>query len=75
MWPPSSQDLNPMDFSVWNILESKACSLNHQSIDALKHKLVYCWDEISAETIRAACSQVVDRLKRIVRARGGHIEI
>ena len=26
MWPPSSPDLNPMGFSVWNILESKACS-------------------------------------------------
>ncbi|KAI6650840.1 Transposase [Oopsacas minuta] len=25
-WPPSSPDLNPLDFSVWSILESSACS-------------------------------------------------
>ena len=23
-WPPSSPDLNPMDFAVWSILESNA---------------------------------------------------
>ena len=34
MWPPSSSDLNPMDFSVWSLLENKVCSSNHQSIDA-----------------------------------------
>ena len=26
LWPPSSPDFNPMDFAVWNILESNACS-------------------------------------------------
>ena len=24
-WPPSSPDLNPMDLSLWSILETKAC--------------------------------------------------
>ena len=64
-----------MDFSLWSILESKAYFSNHRSNNALKYKLVHCWDKIPAETIRVVCSQVVDRLKRIVRARGGHIEI
>ena len=71
----SSPDLNPMDFSMWSIVESKVCSSNHRSIATLKHKVVHCWDEIPAETIHATCSQVVDRLKLIVRDRGGHIKI
>ena len=25
-WPPSSPDLNPLDYSSWSILEAKACS-------------------------------------------------
>ena len=25
-WPPYSPDLNPMDYSIWSILETKACA-------------------------------------------------
>ena len=25
-WPPNSPDLNPLDYSVWSILEEKACA-------------------------------------------------
>ena len=74
LWPPSSPDLNPMDFAIWSILENKACSSNHQSVEALKHRLRICWDEISGETIRASCIQVPDRLRRVVKAKGGYIE-
>ena len=31
-WPPYSPDLNPMDYSIWSILETKACSKSHKSI-------------------------------------------
>ena len=74
LWPPSSPDLNPMDLAIWSILESKACSSNHPSVEILKHELKTCWDEISEETIRASCSQVPDRLRRVVKAKGGYIE-
>ena len=32
-----------------------------------------CWDEILEETVRASCSQVTDRLRRVVKAKGGYI--
>ena len=35
-WPPSSPDLNPLDFSLWSILETNACSTSHKSIESLK---------------------------------------
>ena len=35
-WLPSSPDLNPLDFSVWGILESKVGASSHGSIEALK---------------------------------------
>ena len=35
LWPPSSQDLNPIDIALWSILESKACSSNHPNIATL----------------------------------------
>ena len=62
LWPPSSLDLNHMDFVIWSILESKACSLSHPNIGAL-NSVKAIWDKISEETVRDSCSQVpINRL-------------
>ena len=39
VWPSNSPDLNPLDFSVWSILEQKVCAKRHSSIDELKKHL------------------------------------
>ncbi|QQP55180.1 Transposable element tcb2 transposase, partial [Caligus rogercresseyi] len=36
MWPPSSPDCNPLDYGIWGVVERKACSIPHASVDALK---------------------------------------
>ena len=72
--PPPSPDFYPMDFAVWSILESNACSSYYPSVTSLKAKLKHCWDKISTETIYASCNQVTDRLKCVVEAKGGYIE-
>ena len=35
LWPTFSPDLNPLDFAIWSILESKTCSSGHQGVGAL----------------------------------------
>ena len=45
-WPPSSPDLSPLDYSLWSILETEACSIPSPNIKALKAKLTKCWDDI-----------------------------
>ena len=40
-WPPSP-DLNLMDFAVWSILDSNACSSYHPSVTSIKTKLRHC---------------------------------
>ena len=62
LWPPSSPDLNPMDFGIWSILEQKVCTITHKSVDSLKRALVKSWDKICEETVHATCSQVSSRL-------------
>ena len=62
-----------MDFAVFSILESNACSSDHPSVALLKAKLKHCWDKISSETIRASCNQVTDRLRRVVEVKVGYI--
>ena len=61
LWPPSSPDFNPMDFTAWSILESNDCSSYHPNVTSLKARLKHCWDKSSPETIRASCNQVTDR--------------
>ena len=39
-WSVKSPDLNPMDLSIWSILETKTCSSHHPTVEALKAKLV-----------------------------------
>jgi hypothetical protein len=74
MWPPNSPDLNVMDYSIWSILESNACSKPHQSIEALKKSLVKVWNELPMETIAKAVDAFPKRLKMCAEAGGGHFE-
>ena len=73
-WPPSSPDINPLDFCLWSILEEKACKKSHQNLDQLKRSLEAAWDSISLDVVRAAVDAVPKRLHQIVKARGNHIE-
>ena len=45
-WPPSSPDLNPMDFSIWSIFEKNACAKVHTNIESLKKSLLREWTKI-----------------------------
>ena len=52
-WPPSSPDLIPLDYSLWSVFESEACSKPSPSIEALKLKLMKTWEKIPMERVRA----------------------
>jgi hypothetical protein len=73
-WPPSSPDLNPLDFSVWGILESRACAKAHTSLESLKTSLVREWSKIPQELFRVAVDSVPKRLRAVIAAEGGYIE-
>lgn len=73
MWPPSSPDLNPLDYCVWGILQAKACSKKHTTLDALKKSLTREWNRIPKNVIRTACASFRKRLELVVRAKGGYI--
>lgn len=74
VWPARSPDLNPLDFSIWSILETKACSSPHPTVEALKEKLVKEWTAIPQEKIRAACASFSKRLSAVVKNKGRYIE-
>lgn len=73
-WPSGSPDLNPLDYRLWSVLEEKACSKPHRNIEGLKVDLVKAAASIPLEVVRAAIDEWPDRLKRCVKAKGGHFE-
>ena len=74
-WLSNSPDANPMDYSIWSILESKVRTKKYASMDALKKAIIREWAKIPQDHIRAACNSFFDRLKAIVKAKGGPIEL
>ncbi|VDL70149.1 unnamed protein product [Nippostrongylus brasiliensis] len=54
MWPSHSPDLNPMDYAIWSIMESKACATYHKDIASLRQVLEKAWEGSDEEVLRAA---------------------
>ncbi len=73
-WPPSSPDLNPMDYAIWSILEKNVCVKNYRSVDALKRKLKSEWDKLDLETVRKSYDDWWRRIDCCIKAKSGHFE-
>ena len=73
-WPPSSPDLNPLDYAIWGYLEAKACEKPHSNVASLKRALEKAWDEISVEMLAKIVDNFPKRLKKCVDANGGYFE-
>jgi len=46
LWPPHSPNLNPVDYSMWSILQEKVYKIRITDLDDLKHSV----------TIRTECA-------------------
>lgn len=72
-WPPSSPDLNPLDFFVWSYMLAKLADHKFSNLQQFKQGIVKVWDEMSMDTVRAACNDFERRLKLVVSLKGGII--
>ena len=73
-WPPSSPDLNQLDYSIWGILESRVNTKRHTSIESLKVTLLREWDKLSMKSVRAAIDAWPKRLNAVVEQKGRRFE-
>ena len=46
IWPPSSPDINPMDFAIWYILETEVSKVSYSSVSNLKQALTKAWSKL-----------------------------
>ena len=70
VWPSNSPDLNPMDYSVWSILENKLSRIRIKSKEHLKTVLKQAWDEISVEDCATIVGNFPRRLKQCIASKG-----
>lgn len=73
-WPVSSANLNPLDYSVWSVLEDKVSAHSHRNVESLKKALVKAWDELDVDYLRATTAAFPKRLRQVIRAKGGRME-
>lgn len=74
LWPPNSPDLNPLDYSIWSVVEEKACRTPHSSLADLKVSVAKAWNSMKSEYIIKTCRDFRPRLERMIELEGGLIE-
>ena len=75
MWPPSSPDCNPLDFSFWSVLASAVCDTAPKNRADLIQRIQDRWHEVlRPEFVVKTCKSAWDRLRHVVDAGGSYIE-
>ena len=74
MWPPNSPDLNPVDYSIWSIMDQRVYQNRIENTGELRQRLVSVWNDLEQHVIDTAVDQWRRRLAACVRENGGHFE-
>ena len=74
MWPPNSPDLNPVDYSIWSIMDQRVYQNRIQNTGELRQRLVSVWNDLEQHVIDTAVDQWRRCLAACVRENGGHFE-
>ena len=73
-WPPSSPDLNPLDYFVWSYVENITNMTSHNTKSSLIAAIRRVFAELPPALVEKACSQFRSRIEAGIEAEGGYIE-
>jgi len=65
LWPTDSPDLNPVDYSMWSILQEKLYNTRITDFDDLKHRIRTKWAKLNHVIIASAVRQWRRRLSAV----------
>ncbi|GFX20427.1 uncharacterized protein TNCV_3487851 [Trichonephila clavipes] len=65
---------NPMDYSVGSILESRASTKPHKTLDSLKESLLREWSILKVKDLRFVGENFCKLLRLCIATNGGHFE-
>ena len=66
VWPPSSPDVNPLDFFVWGVAERDTNRSPHNTKDSLIRSIKDVFTNFHREDVVHACSRVRSRVRRLL---------
>ena len=69
-----SPDLNPLDYTIWHVLENKTNVTSYPDIGLLKTAIEEEWNKMSEEFILMAYKLFQRHVDAIIEKNGGHIE-
>ena len=74
-----SQDLNPLDYAIWGILENKTNVIFHPNIGSLETAIEEEWNKMSEEFILKACESfrkntIIEKKNTIIEKNASYIE-
>ena len=73
-WPPSSPDLNPLDYGIWSILKKDVYSVKIQNMAHLKRRIRKCWNDLPHETINRTIDRFRARVRKMISVDGNRFE-
>ena len=74
LWPPNSPDLNPVDYTIWGVVQQRVYEKRVYNVDELKQRLSEVWTGMNQNVISSAISEWSKRLRACVQAQGRHFE-
>jgi len=74
LWPPSSPDLNPVDYEIWAVMQRRVYQRKIHTVDELNQRLIEVWCGLEQSTVDMAIDQWRKRLRASVLAKGEHFE-
>ena len=72
--PPSSPDVNPLDYFVWSYVENITNITSHNTKASLIAAIRRVLAELLSALVEKACSQFRIRIEAVIEAEGGYIE-
>jgi hypothetical protein len=67
-------NLNPLDFSIWSVLQEKVRAMPHTSLAALRRSITRQWNPISWAYICRTCHSFCRRLLAVVAKKCSYIK-
>src|SRR5688572_29715015 len=73
LWPPNIPDLNPVDYTMWSVMQEKVNRSRICDVSELLSRIVEAWDEMDQRIIDESVKQWRTRLRACVAAKGGGV--
>ncbi len=74
IWPPSSQDCNPFDSSMWCKFERKVSKKPHNTLASLRAKILEVMANMNREFVIHYCKKFWSTIEAVVNASGDFIK-